>query len=78
MHFTIFTFKGVCLRGYGKFIEKVYMLHVVNNESGSGERDILNRAGNVQALVFNDCTVMFVVKKKLNLLEIQVCVALTV
>ena len=57
MHFTIFTLMGHCLRGCGKFIGKFYMLPVVNNESGSGERDILNRAVNLQAPVFNDCTV---------------------
>ena len=32
MHFIIFTPMGLCLRGCGKFIEKFYMLPVVEDE----------------------------------------------
>ena len=42
---------------------KIDIEPVVNNESGSGERDSLRCAVNLQAPVFNDCTVTFAVKK---------------
>ena len=50
---------GLCLQGCGKFIEKFYMLPVVNNRKvvQVKDQDILNRPVNLQAPVFNDCTV---------------------